>query len=180
MAAALSIGVLLLATGLFWMARRYPNPSKRYPGAIRMPRFVVVFGWVIAIAGVMMALAAFTTGDSDGEDQTLAMRIASICTTLLGLLLLVLYRNFWVRMTTTAIDYRGAFTRKRKHIPLNTVTRVGAARQNGALMAIFISPEETFTLNTSVYDATAALDELWRLDVPMDPLLHQGRAPRTI
>lgn len=60
------------------------------------------------------------------------------------------------------------------------MTEVGPARQNGALMAIFISPEETFTLNTSVYNATEALDELWRLEVPMDPLLHQGRAPRTI
>lgn len=180
MTAALYMGVLLLAIGLFWLARRYPNPSKKYPGAVRMPRFVLVAGWLVSVAGALMALAAFTTGDSGGEDQTLAMRIASVCMVLLGLLLLVLYRNFWVRITAAAIDYRGAFTRRRKHIPLHTVTRVGAARQNGALMAIFISPEETFTLNISVYNAAEALDELWRLGVPMDPQLHQGRAPGTI
>lgn len=93
----------------------------------------------------------------------------------LGLLLLVMYRNFWVLVSDTDIYYRGAFTRRLRHLPVATITRVGAVKMNGAAMATFISPEEKFTLSISSYNADPALQALERLNVPMTAILRPGQ-----
>lgn len=170
----LAIAVLGFATLMFWVARRFPNPSKRYPGALRMPRFVQIFGWLILLAGVMMGLVAFSSLTSQGAEDVFAMRIASVCTAILGALLLMLYRNFWVVLTPREIHYRSAFTRQQKHIPVEMITRVDAVRQNGAVMATFVSTEKKFTLNIAAYDASPVIDELIRRDVPMSSIIRTG------
>jgi nicotinamide riboside transporter PnuC len=62
-----------------WWARKHPNRSKEYPEQVRMPKVLLIFGWLCVCVGFLMGLVAFTTARAP-----VGARIASVAILMIG------------------------------------------------------------------------------------------------
>ncbi|UWF77625.1 MULTISPECIES: hypothetical protein [Microbacterium] len=114
---AIVLVVLALIALLVWNGRTHPNRAKDFPDRIRMPRLVAVIGWLLVAVGILMGLAAFTAGDaSEAVDDRglLPMRIAAVAILAGGVLLVLLYRNWYVAPDADAVRFRTLLGREKR------------------------------------------------------------------
>ena len=83
--------VAVLIATISWWARKHPNRSKEYPEQIRLPKVLLIFGWICLCLGLVMGLFAFTSARAP-----LAARIASVAIVVCGMAFVAMYRNFYV------------------------------------------------------------------------------------
>ncbi|MCQ1952072.1 hypothetical protein [Arthrobacter sp. zg-Y238] len=99
----LIIAVVCLAgiIAINWWVQKYPNRSKEYPERIRMTKLIMIVGWLSIGIGVLVGLVGFTT-----DTDPLPPRIAGAGMLLIGLILLGMYRNFYIVPGESEIAFR--------------------------------------------------------------------------
>lgn len=93
---------LSIAT-IAWWARKHPNRSNEYPERARMPKVLLILGWICVCVGLLMGLEAFS---SDDARDPIAFRIASVAIFLGGMAFVAMYRNFYVAPRTYEVAFR--------------------------------------------------------------------------
>ncbi|WAP51720.1 hypothetical protein OL239_18625 [Arthrobacter sp. ATA002] len=143
--------VLALAALAGW-ARKHPNRSPADAERIRMPKIVAIIGWLVASAGLLTGLAAFTS-----PDAALGARIAPVAIMAAGLALVGAYCNFYVAPRTYEIAFRSVFGKE--HV--RAYSDIGRYRVSTAKGQRFLTMRFTdgtkLSLNINTFDLTPAL-----------------------
>lgn len=105
----IALAVVLLAAMVMRLFRRPKGPVDTGPKAQRMPLIVPLAGWVLMLTGVALGLGGFNA--RPGIDPT-GMRIGSGIALVLGLLVMLMYRNRYVRVGTDRVLFRTVLGRE--------------------------------------------------------------------
>jgi putative flippase GtrA len=133
-----------------WWVRKHRQRDRAHPHRQRMPRLVLVIAWIIILAGILVALVAWTDPPSDPT----AMRIAAVCMILLPFVLLWMYRNWYVDIGYDRIDFRTTLGRTGS-IVYRDITEYRLVQSNHHLMLKLRSRQgEHIQFSTDVYDAS--------------------------
>lgn len=108
---AVLVFLLLLAlVGVALWTRSRPNVAQGHPERLRLPRLTVYIGGGLLVAGFVLALGSFT---SRYNAELLPMRILGGVTALAGVIVLLMYRTWYVEPKADAIRFRTALGRER-------------------------------------------------------------------
>ncbi len=99
---AITVFTTMSLAAIAWWARKHPNRSKEYPEQVRMPKVLLILGWICVCVGLLMGLVAFS---SDDARDPIAFRIASVAIFLGGMAFVAMYRNFYVAPRTYEVAF---------------------------------------------------------------------------
>ncbi|BDZ39741.1 hypothetical protein [Microbacterium suwonense] len=119
--------VIALVVVLIARAFRRVAPAKVTTRRQRMPMLVVVAGVVLLAAGFLLGVAAFA---SRYTAQLLPARIASVVLFLVGVALLLAYRNWYLEAGADAVRFRTVFGSE-KHIAYRDIASCRTVRVAG-------------------------------------------------
>ena len=152
---AIGVGVVLLIRS----ARKNPHASRQNPAVQRMPRFVPYFAWPVTVIGAGLTLLAFA-GSTDVRD-ILPMQVAGALIFLVGGYLLLLYRNFYVWVTDTAIETASVLGGVRR-IEFRDLESLAIYTQNRHRMIKIRGIDGTrIKLSSTIYDVQHLLAYVW-------------------
>jgi len=152
---AIGVGVVLLIRS----ARKNPHVSRQNPAVQRMPRFVPYFAWPVTVIGAGLTLLAFA-GSTDVRD-ILPMQVAGALIFLVGGYLLLLYRNFYVWVTDTAIETASVLGGVRR-IEFRDLESLAIYTQNRHRMIKIRGIDGTrIKLSSTIYDVQHLLAYVW-------------------
>ncbi len=123
------VGIFLIVAILAVIGRCMPlsaNESSEVVGALRLQKSVGAMGWVLAAAGTLAALASFAVR----SDVRIPILLGGITGAVLGALILVQYRNWYVLVLKDEVVHRTA-TKKIKRIPYDSVKSYDLLRNGG-------------------------------------------------
>ena len=160
---ALTIGVnLAIGAGVVLLiryARKNPHVSREDPEIQRMPRFVPYLAWPVTAVGAGLILLAFA-GSTDPRD-ILPMQAGGAVIFLAGGYLVLLYRNFYVRVTKTEIETAGVLGSVRR-IAFRDLESLATYTQNRHRMIKIRGIDGTrIKLSSTIYDVQYLLAYVW-------------------
>ncbi|MFY9712214.1 MAG: hypothetical protein WAK00_01965 [Microbacterium sp.] len=94
---------LILVVLLVRRAFTRPNRAKAQPDRIRMPKIVLIIAWMLLGLGLLMSLLAFGSGNMR---DPVPFRIASVVLVAAGLLVLLMYNNWYLSPRVDEIAFR--------------------------------------------------------------------------
>lgn len=140
------------AVALGWWVRKYPNRSKEYPERIRMTKVIMLTGWICIGIGVLVGLVGLTT-----KTDILPPRIIGAGTLLFGLILLGVYRNFYIVPREAEIAFRTVLGQEHV-ISYSDIANYEFGRVNRQpIVSIKSIHGVKLGLNTSIYDVSPLL-----------------------
>jgi hypothetical protein len=107
--ALIALGLVLLAGMVARLFRKNKGPVDTGPKMQRMPLIVPLVGWGLLLTGVALGAGGFNA--RPGIDPT-GMRIGSAAALVLGLLVMIMYRNRYVRVGADRVLFRTALGRQ--------------------------------------------------------------------
>jgi hypothetical protein len=135
-----------------WWARKHPNRSKEYPEQVRMPKVLLIFGWLCVSVGLLMGLFAFTTARAP-----LGSRIASVAILLGGMAFVAMYRNFYVAPRAYEVAFRSVLG-KEHLIAYSDIAHYNVGTLKGQqFLTVKSIHGAKLSLNMSAYDMTPLL-----------------------
>ena len=155
---------VLVVTGLSIYARKRPNRARNLPGGVRLPRFVAFVGWLFAVVGAVLCLAALE------DDAPVGMQVTAVLVLAGGLLFLVGYRNWYIVIGTDELTYRTFFGVTRT-VRYHEVASYTISHQHGVpVLTLRAVDGSRFSLNPRTFDVAALLagidDERRRFGLP--------------
>ncbi|GAA3933605.1 hypothetical protein [Microbacterium soli] len=104
------IAIALLGVLIARFFRRV-TPVRAATRRQRMPLLVVLIGAVLIVAGLILGLAVFTARYTP---QLLPARIASVAVFVVGVVLLIAFRNWYLEVGTDAVRFRTVLGREKR------------------------------------------------------------------
>lgn len=105
---AIVIALILVVVARFF---RRVTPAKQVVRRQRMPLLVVLAGAVLLVAGTVLGVVTFATRFTA---ELLPARIASVAVALIGLGLIVAYRNWYLEVRADAVRFRTVLGREKR------------------------------------------------------------------
>lgn len=122
----IALVVLIVIAGLWWAAKR-PTRARVRGGRLRMPVFVPLGAGLLVAISFILGMVAFT---SRFTRDPLPLRVTSVVVLLVGLAMLVAYRNFWIEADRSQVRFRTVWGRERA-IAYDDVVEHRFARRGG-------------------------------------------------
>lgn len=141
--------VAVLIATISWWARKHPNRSKEYPEQIRMPKVLLIFGWICLCLGLVMGLFAFTSARAP-----LAARIASVAIVVCGMAFVAMYRNFYVAPRAHEMAFRTVLGKEHVLLYSNIAHYRVQMMRGQPFLTVKSNDGVGLTLNIKAYDMT--------------------------
>lgn len=133
---------------------RRVTPAKAVLRRQRMPLLVVVAGAVLLVAGFVLSLAAFT---SRYTEQLLPARIASVVLVVVGIAVLVAYRNWFLEVGSDAVRFRTILGQDRRIAYRDIVSRRTIAVFGRARVVVRSADGQKLSVDAARYDVSAVI-----------------------
>lgn len=153
-AAATVAVVALVGLASRWMRRR---PTPAVGGGVRLPIVIALLGWLIVVAGALMALVAFGL---DEADDPVPMRIASVAMVLGGLGIVVLHRNWRLAVLDDRVYQRTALGRVRCVVYDDIVASSLRSHRGVPLLEVRGSDGDRVAVNPASFDVRPVLQAI--------------------
>ncbi|WP_102193751.1 hypothetical protein [Microbacterium aurantiacum] len=148
-AAALILVVLLVRR-----AFKKPNRAKAQPDRIRMPKLVLIIAWSLLGLGLLMSLLAFGSGNMR---DPVPFRIASVVMVAGGLLVLLVYNNWYLAPGRDEIAFGTVFGGA-KVIRYSDIATYRTVDRGGRRMLFLSSSSGTkLSVNLAAHDVSPLL-----------------------
>ncbi|WP_187977408.1 hypothetical protein [Mycetocola sp. JXN-3] len=149
---AFVVGVFLLVGLAARWFRKHPNRAKKDPGRIRMPKNVPILGWPVLVVSVLGFLMSFVS--TVGESNAIPMRIAFGLLSLLGIFLVMMYRNWYVKAGTDSVEFRTIFGVRHSFLYSEISSYVFHGNFNQTQLTVRGPRRETLGLSITQYDVS--------------------------
>jgi hypothetical protein len=148
----LTVFSTLSIAAVAWWARKHPNRSREYPERVRMPKVLLIFGWLCVCVGLLMGLTTFTH-----PRAPLGALIASVAIFVGGLAFVAMYRNFYVAARDYEVAFRSVLGTEHV-IAYGDIAHYSLGMLKGQQFLTVKSVHGVkFSINTSAYDMSPLL-----------------------
>lgn len=154
--AALTAIAAWLAVEAAHHARKHPNRDGRDPARVRMPRVIMIVGWIFAIASLPMILLS----DASRDEDRVGMAIASFAILAAGVLFLAMYRNWYVAFGEEEVTFRTLWGVTRTFRYSDISDHAVRRSDQGPVLTVRTGRGERLSLNIRMYDASPLLAQL--------------------
>lgn len=131
------------------------TPAKAVQRRQRMPLLVAIAGVVLIAAGFILSLAAFT---SRYTEQLLPARIASVALVLVGLAVLVAYRNWFLEVGADAVRFRTILGQERRIAYRDVVSCRPVSAFGRERVVVRSADGQKLSVDTGRYDVAPLVD----------------------
>lgn len=139
------------------------NPNKDVDNNyMKMPKFILFFGYAFFIFGFLLLLATLSLLFTDGDNAALiGLSATTVGSILFGLMFRHIYRSFYITFQKNYVEQRTAFLGHIKKIYYDSIIKVNFYKSNGHQYILIVDiNNQKMTIDATFFDVHVLMEQI--------------------